>query len=1247
MPGGRADTPPANLLADHSQERIARGPARTCMRRCRRRTGGVLIVVLGVLAVLALLGVTFSSLQAVERQVSRNYLDSVRAKLIAQSGVEAAVAQLSSLVLDHPFPDPRNPAGRAWVYYGDETDEANPPQVATPLHRAKNPSFAWEDEKLQDPSDANSRPRLIPIEGVPCGLSGSTGGTYSLRGDQYALRVRDLSGLLHVNDGVEPHGGNAGAISQNLRRVLNRLGDVLGAAGLGDRIVGRRPALGYRAPHELEGVLGTTDYRKAEPFLTTVAWLDPNVAQPVPHSAEHAARMPVRFWRGEPPVYRRGRGLDAWGRPVAEEAAIYDGLTPPDGSNAVFALDELFPQWIEIVSRAPVNVNAAPREVLIALLSDLKGVFVVHRKRNNLCPVAGGYLIPTLIHTYSPQGSVPPFPKPVRSEGDEYGFLCETAPIRYLGTSTTAAGGAVDAAKIADEILACRERRGRYAGLPFGGPFRAWKQWNAFCDDLVRSGLLQDPRACFFEHKLSGPDVVKGGNLTGYGPLVPSEAERQVASQALADVLKANFNPNLHLNETNPDANLHLLVDKTDLVVNSTEFVFTPTGCFEIESVGRVLRGRDAQDVFLARDNELVATHKIVAAVRLFDLYRETAQAQFSRGTLPPSGAGRPGTSGGVALEVGPEPDNGPAPGENEWGGYVALATVGGLRASKRAGELLPTPPEPDDAGETIGVHFQRDFDAHRHADGVRQELASSASPGESTDNFPDPGEIRPGPYAPTHGPTGRHRLARSFRLPAGGGTSALPALAPYAPLDLRIDGGYSERHAAPAWWASPASFVANAKEMDFAVSFWVKPSYPPARSGKPRVLFNAIRHSAKRWVLRGVADEGEQNWLALWYNAGHEATGPGAVFPTEDMAVFGELWWHDLDKLWYGHVPFRPCAFIFGRGYGYRTMAVDDEIRTIIYNSATVNHEGHADGRPTLFRENRWTHVTLVAAPRPAEYQRVVRDWYSMRSPQFNRILVNGLEVPLTLEAFQNHDRNPGNGTLYTGDARLDWTKHANGDCNPIRFGTPSHIVSSWTPQRANFACDATIDELYVRKGGSVGEPRAKRQFLLGRYARPAEPAEETFRSAELRLDARPRILPPASAASPPLGPGPTLAGTRDLEVVGVAWTAYGEDASDLEASVTDASNGGKLPTTVTLQLQAGGRRSGPFGDEGFSRASLRVPAGSSFRYLARIEVGAGAARPILLSTPVLDDVTIYARPPEGIRYLYYISMMVAGYSL
>src|SRR5204863_4946221 len=59
------------------------------------------------------------------------------------------------------------------------------------------------------------------------------------------------------------------------------------------------------------------------------------------------------------------------------------------------------------------------------------------------------------------------------------------------------------------------------------------------------------------------------------------------------------------------------------------------------------------------------------------------------------------------------------------------------------------------------------------------------------------------GPYNPTKGQPNSHRLAKSFRLEPDKKTGSLPMknLEAFAPSDLRIDGAYVERHAAPVYY--------------------------------------------------------------------------------------------------------------------------------------------------------------------------------------------------------------------------------------------------------------------------------------------------------------------------------------------------------------------------------------------------------------------------------------------------------------
>jgi Tfp pilus assembly protein PilX len=71
----------------------------------RGRRGVVLIVVLGVLVLLSLLAASFATLASVERAVGRNHLDGVRARLLAQAGVETALVRLGEVASTSGFLD--------------------------------------------------------------------------------------------------------------------------------------------------------------------------------------------------------------------------------------------------------------------------------------------------------------------------------------------------------------------------------------------------------------------------------------------------------------------------------------------------------------------------------------------------------------------------------------------------------------------------------------------------------------------------------------------------------------------------------------------------------------------------------------------------------------------------------------------------------------------------------------------------------------------------------------------------------------------------------------------------------------------------------------------------------------------------------------------------------------------------------------------------------------------------------------
>src|SRR5262249_49382344 len=143
--------------------------------------------------------------------------------------------------------------------------------------------------------------------------------------------------------------------------------------------------------------------------------------------------------------------------------------------HAIMALDELNPQYIELTRRAPINVNLAPKEILTSVIAGLQGVFLVERRRSNPHPWDLYSFMSHPVYDYTPGGL----------RGDEFGYLYAAVPFSKPRQTTS---GAVEASRIADEIIACRTRSRSpscgidYAKIWYGGAFRSWRQFNAFCD---------------------------------------------------------------------------------------------------------------------------------------------------------------------------------------------------------------------------------------------------------------------------------------------------------------------------------------------------------------------------------------------------------------------------------------------------------------------------------------------------------------------------------------------------------------------------------------------------------------------------------------------------------------------------------------------------------------------------------------------------------------------------------------------
>src|SRR5438132_14183640 len=66
-------------------------------RKRARERGSMLIVALGILTLMSLLAVTFVILMNLERSAAANYVDSIKAKMAAEAGIQRVVADIHRL----------------------------------------------------------------------------------------------------------------------------------------------------------------------------------------------------------------------------------------------------------------------------------------------------------------------------------------------------------------------------------------------------------------------------------------------------------------------------------------------------------------------------------------------------------------------------------------------------------------------------------------------------------------------------------------------------------------------------------------------------------------------------------------------------------------------------------------------------------------------------------------------------------------------------------------------------------------------------------------------------------------------------------------------------------------------------------------------------------------------------------------------------------------------------------------------
>ncbi|MFC1587923.1 hypothetical protein ACFL54_06420 [Planctomycetota bacterium] len=768
----------------------------------------VLLVVLGVLALLSVLAITFVQMTRLERHISKNYVDHIRAMVASESGIEYAIGR----ILDFQG---------GCILTKEFEDMSFTPGERGGLINAEKASFQ------------------APEKSFP--ISGSVSSSYTEDGDYFILRVSDESGKLNLNDSngsynldddpdfddpdIDPDMINAPG---RLDMLVETLGDVLFGEPFGfnianalfstDEMYSRsapnlpgarfsslenvRDALTKGYPESsLPAVLSSEQFEIFLQEITIDTWQDPNVIRPT-YTLE-LTLPPDKSFPGEGDEFGVTDGGGQGGFKYEDVAAGYDAIH-------IYLARDMQTKYFELEARSPVNINTANQTLIQAILAPLAGWYIEEGP-------ADTWGHPGYRHCYYSYWYE-----------DEYEYDVHTR----IGTGgTNLLFGRARIARMTNE-MAEDVAAALYTNIHGDGasiqpePFETWQHFYQFLDTLVDDSL----------HPGSNP-------INGF-------------TKVHADLLRANCNPNTRLNDFNPDAHIYQLIDKSQLTQYSTEFCFEPTGMFNITSLGQVT----------GADNKVNARYGLECTAELFRMFRITSQSQFMNGYEVPgdladyftetavahntTAGACPGIPGGFTLQSYPEPiiDESSQPftaadgdrnyiDDSIYDGYISLATWQNTRGDQFTDTFLlnfnnTLAPEAEPVEAEISF-FLEEFMPWSYDEFFPEQFQFDFRFAYKTDEDP---------FKSNQPATNRLTHSRENATLAG---------------VLYPDGAYSGRHRNLGYDALLIGNEAENYGMTGSINFWVKPNFNVGLSNRTRLLFSMGQDS---WAV----PDGHK--LGLWY---------------------------------------------------------------------------------------------------------------------------------------------------------------------------------------------------------------------------------------------------------------------------------------------------------------------------------------------------------------------------------------------
>lgn len=598
--------------------------------------GSMLLVALGILTLLSIMAVAFAMMMNLEKKATQNYVDGVKARLIAEGALERAIEEKRRDVVTRMYSDRQNEFAQTdfWLPLEVTSDQVNPvdpyrPSMVGTMGRSYQDGADRYKIKVIDTQaqfNLNSSHSEVMYKAMLSSLGEAiksyvAGYNAKITAAAQAKKLEDFQDLLFpIGNPIEraeypiltPEEKANGAISQT---GVNAIWE-LRQAKEGQR---------FKTKSELLECMPRADYRLLRDFVTSQSWFDPNVV-------DTSGGSPLKSFQTGSPL---GRVIQS----------IFKA-----GENPTATL------------RAPININLAPRPVLISALAPVSGrAFYLYSGQTR--PSALDEANPDYDNPFGAMGEehvyegTPFATDPGINTGQlnaAYGtvkYLVYLPPLGYQATGVNK----IILHPFVTELARVIDDRRKVA------PFKSFAEWDRFVEEVV-ANMPNFPNPTDGRYRPVMFGYSGGGAIsTALYPVSDGTAGkffngttdvgrhfREWYKRAYLGILKSNFNPNGRFSQMNPDAavytevgkgNLRYLVSKlqfgtttgggaadtNDMETQTTEWCFGSKGVFEIIALGEIMQAKVGQAV------EIHAQEKLRTVLQIFDQLTHTTQRDFAR----------------------------------------------------------------------------------------------------------------------------------------------------------------------------------------------------------------------------------------------------------------------------------------------------------------------------------------------------------------------------------------------------------------------------------------------------------------------------------------------------------------------------------------------------------------------------------------------------------------------------------------